>query len=112
MFKALNFSPFKNNVLDYVGEPLVTEDGKKVEIQQKMDGKFVVLADGKEVFSSKDNIQVSAFLNDNLPVMQTRSRPIKASVIERLDAIASELESESPALALALDRISDKLEVR
>ena len=33
-----------------------------------------------------------------------------SSITERLDKIASELESENPTVALALDRISDRLE--
>lgn len=60
--RPINFSPFANNVLDYLGRQLQTPDGTEVIITKPMT-EFVVKFNGITVFESNDNIAVSYFLN-------------------------------------------------
>jgi len=61
-YSEINFSPFQNNVLDYINKELVNWKGEQVFIRQ--DGiDFVIIFDGKEVYRASDNLDISYFLN-------------------------------------------------
>ncbi len=65
MSKPINFSPFAQNVLDYVGrENLRTASGKVVAIYQTGSG-FDIFIDGTSVAQDVDNLQASYILNTN-----------------------------------------------
>lgn len=58
----IRFSPYANNVLDYIGTPLEDAAGVPILIlRSNMD--FVVYVNGIEQFRSKSNIEVSYYLN-------------------------------------------------
>ncbi len=61
--KEINFNPYTANVLDYVGRELVNVDGKRVWIQQSMNGEFMIYVDGKLAESGMSNIVASSVLN-------------------------------------------------
>ena len=60
--RAINFSPFANNVLDYLGKELCTPGGTKVVIT-KPTIDFVVRFNDVVMLESNDNLSVSYFLN-------------------------------------------------
>lgn len=61
--REINFSPFANNVLDYVGKDnLSTPGGQKVEIDRAGMG-FRVKIGGKVVADKQDNLGASFALN-------------------------------------------------
>lgn len=59
----IQFNPFTNNVLDYVGrEDLITPDGDSVKIVCRMGGGFDVTIKGKTE-KNFNNLAASAWLN-------------------------------------------------
>jgi len=65
-FQQITFSPFSNNVLEYVDNKkfyLYTIDNKKVTIKHFI--KFTISIEGKEDFITDNNIQASYYLNIN-----------------------------------------------
>jgi len=59
----INFNPYTANVLDYVGKPLATVDGRRVQITQAMNGDFAILVNGEPVESGLGNLAASSILN-------------------------------------------------
>ena len=63
MFHEINFSPFSNNVLDYVGRPdLHTIKGSKVNISHDVGG-FTLKLDGQVKALKLSNTEASYTLN-------------------------------------------------
>jgi hypothetical protein len=60
--RTIIFSPFANNVLDYLGKQLQTPSGTEVVVTKPMIN-FIVKFNGLTVFESSDNLAVSYFLN-------------------------------------------------
>lgn len=58
----INVHPFSTNVLELVGRPLKTHDGRAVTVSRPMT-EFVVRVAGQEVCRTQDNIGASACLN-------------------------------------------------
>ncbi len=63
MSNIIIFSPFKNNILDYLNTVMTDKDGNKVLITQDMHMNFNIMINNNIVFASKDNIEISAYLN-------------------------------------------------
>lgn len=60
----INFHPFRSNVIDYVGQPLIcTSTGEQVMVEQNMRGQFMVYVAGKLTESELDNLAASSVLN-------------------------------------------------
>ena len=60
----INFHPFRSNVIDYVGQPLVsTSTGEQVMVAQNMRGQFMVYVAGKLIETELDNLAASSVLN-------------------------------------------------
>ena len=58
----INFSPYANNVLDYIDKPLRSKDGKSVKVS--MSGmKFVIYVDEQFYQVTSMNTQASSWLN-------------------------------------------------
>jgi len=87
LFKTQATEQFKN--LEWLSKPPYSNPGSQVKQSSIID-------------------RLDRIASEIEPVMQTRPRPIKAT--ERLDRIASEIEPVRPDIALAIDRISDRLE--
>lgn len=58
----LIFSPFRDNVLDYIDQPLEDCEGRRV-IVRRQGSDFVVLVGGVERLRTPDNLEVSFYLN-------------------------------------------------
>ena len=64
MNKEINFHPWRNNVLDFVGQPLVQiATGQQVMVAQNMRGQFMIYVAGALVEDGLDNIGASSVLN-------------------------------------------------
>lgn len=61
--KAIDFHPWRNNVLDYVGQPLISTEGKQVMVAQSMASGFMIYVDGKLIESKLSNMAASSILN-------------------------------------------------
>jgi hypothetical protein len=59
--QPINFSPFRNNVLDYIGKELRTPDNKRVRIEQG--STFRIYINDILAHETMDNIDASYFLN-------------------------------------------------
>ena len=70
-FNAINFTPFQNNVLDFVDRPgLVRSNGDEVTISRMGDGAFVITIAGRK-YETKDNVEASYILNSAQVGMNT-----------------------------------------
>ena len=58
----MRFSPFRNNVIDYIDVPLVSEDGRSVIVRRPMI-KFLIYVDDVLYKETDDNISASYTLN-------------------------------------------------
>lgn len=66
MHRLITFHPLRENVLDYIGaEGLKTPGGELVKIRRAGHIDFVIEINGTEAFRHDDNLQISAFLNQN-----------------------------------------------
>lgn len=63
-FREIKFSPYNNNVLDYVGRNLQTANGQPVTVTQSMRGEFIITIDGKTT-EHLANFAASHLLNEN-----------------------------------------------
>lgn len=63
-FQRIIFSPFGNNILDYIDKPLVTSSGRIVELTRR-GMKFEVVIEPMliPIISTDDNLSVSYVLN-------------------------------------------------
>lgn len=60
----INFHPWKNNVLDYVGRKLVsTKTGEEVIVAQAMVDGFMIYVNGVLIESRLSNLAASSVLN-------------------------------------------------
>lgn len=64
-FREIDFSPFRNNVLDYVGRiDLQTPNGTEVQIKKDMFGGGFTVIIGSKTFGPKmSNVEASYVLN-------------------------------------------------
>lgn len=61
--RTIDFHPWRNNVLDYVGQPLISVEGKRVVVAQAMTSGFMIYIDGKLTESGLSNMAASSILN-------------------------------------------------
>lgn len=61
--KTIDFHPWRNNVLDYVGQPLISVEGNRVMVAQAMTSGFMIYIDGKLIESGLSNMAASSILN-------------------------------------------------
>lgn len=59
---SINFSPYANNVLDYIDKPMVSSDGRNVKVT-RINADFVICVNGEPYQRTRDNIQASSWLN-------------------------------------------------
>lgn len=65
VFSEINFSPFANNVLDWIDRPnLVTFDGRPVKLTRN-GMKFIVVIGEEKVYEGTSNLSASYALNMN-----------------------------------------------
>ena len=63
-FHLINFGPFTNNVLDYIGKPLITRGGRIVELTRRgMNFEIVIEPMMEPIASTPDNLSASYVLN-------------------------------------------------
>jgi hypothetical protein len=64
MSGPINVSPYATNVNTLIDLPLVAEDGSEVVVRRlNFDRDFVLFVNGKQTFSTDNNIQMSHQLN-------------------------------------------------
>jgi hypothetical protein len=59
----INFSPFANNVIDYIDTPLINVSGESVTVKDDGHGGFNVFVNDKIVYQRGGNLDTSYFLN-------------------------------------------------
>ena len=63
-FHLINFSPYTNNILDYIDKPLITKDGRRVKLTRRgMEFDVFIEPIKVPIISTDNNLRVSYLLN-------------------------------------------------